>query len=473
MPLLVYAASLEGAISFWDTGEAQTVPWIFGIMHPTGFPAFTILAGIFAHVMPFGAVSWRIALFSALAMSGAAWLVFRIARELAGGALAALGAAWLFAFGQVVWTRGTRAEIHDVAVFFILASLYCALLWRRTGNSTALYLCAFAFGTGIATHSITVLLTPALLLVIFSARRLNRRQLLAASALFVLALCTYAYLPARSFIVDRAHLDPTAAIGKPPGNVFWDTDDPSTLGGFVRLVTGSEFPTRAALRGIINWHVYADNGPGFLHDVLESFTPVGLLLALGGLLAIFRRDRILAGALALALYLPAAFAFGYTVVADIDRYYFTAFATVAILAGLGAAALADIPVKARFWRAGAAIVPLALAVFLVWTNKATFAQASDNGAREAIDSVVARTPDRAILIAPWQQATALAYGAYVEKRLGARIVDSSWYGDDAAYIPAWVRMRPVYVVGELWGNVPGYHTKALGGWPPLYRVVKN
>ena len=102
-----------------------------------------------------------------------------------------------------------------------------------------------------------------------------------------------------------------------------------------------------------------------------------------------------------------------------------------------------------------------------------FAQPRSSGARAVITTVQRNTPKNAILIAPWLYATPLAYGAYVEKSLDGRIVETGWLSDDAARVPAWSQTRPVYVVGILFGDVPGYHIEPLRTSPALYRVVKD
>ena len=440
-------------------------------MHPTGFPAFTLLAGIFAHAFPAGAVSWRIALFCALAMSGCAWLVYRIVCELCESVPAAIGSAWLFAFGSVIWIRGTRPEIHDLALFFTLLALYCVLRWYRTQHAAFLSAAALSYGLGLATHSIVAFAAPALgLLVLLRAGALRWRECGAAALALVTGLAVYAYLPIRSAVVDSAHLDPAAALGKPPGNAFWNTDDPSQWTGFIRLVSGSDFPTGDALRSMFDPSVYAANGPQLVLDLYKDFTVAGLLLALAGAVAIFRRDRWLAIAFLLLALLPSAFVFGYTVVADMHRYFFDAVAVTAVFCGTGAGAIAALP--GRYARL-AAFVPALLAIVLLCSNRATFEQRFDRGASSLIAGVARATPDTAVIVAPWQQATALAYGAYVDGRLRHRIIDSSWYEDDAQYIPAWVKRYPVFVVGSPWGYVKGYELERVSISPEIYRVVSK
>ena len=57
-------------------------------------------------------------------------------------------------------------------------------------------------------------------------------------------------------------------------------------------------------------------------------------------------------------------------------------------------------------------------------------------------------------------ATPLAYGAYVERRLGRRIVVTGWPDDYAAYYPAWLADRPiVFVSDDPVINVPGVRVR--------------
>ncbi len=59
---------MRRSVDYWDTGEMQTVPWILGIAHPTGFPAFVLGGFLFSHLVPIGSVAFRMSLFSGIAM---------------------------------------------------------------------------------------------------------------------------------------------------------------------------------------------------------------------------------------------------------------------------------------------------------------------------------------------------------------------------------------------------------------------
>jgi 4-amino-4-deoxy-L-arabinose transferase-like glycosyltransferase len=471
VPLAVYASSLSSFPAYWDTGEAQTVPWIFGIMHPTGFPAFTVFAGMFAHAFPFGTVAWRIGFFSALAMSGCAWLVWRIAVLLETDVWIACAAAWVFALSDVAWTRGSRAEVHALAVFFALSALCASVAWYRSGNSRLLIAGALAWGLAIATHPIAVLLFPALLVALLE--RINTLR----AASFALAVCAfacgvslYAYLPLRSAAVTAARLDPTLSLGLPPGEAFWDNDHPSSRQGFVKELFGAEYGAGGALARMGSFDTYKQGVPSYADHLLTDLTPATLVFALAGIVLLWRRDDAQATLLLLAFALPTAFALAYTIEADPLRYYLIGYAVISALAGYG---LSRTMTAIRLPGAIRPATALLVAAALLIAHRNDFEQRTSTGSQAVIDGVVKNTPRNAILITPWIDATALAYGAYVERRLGDRIVVPSWLSENASRVPAWIHRRPVYVVGQIFGQVAGYQLLRVADEPDIYRIAPS
>jgi len=472
VPLEVYAASLEGAISYWDTGESQVVPWIFGIAHPTGFPAFTLAAGIFAHLFPLGTVAWRIAFFSAIAMSVACWAIFALLRELKSDVWIALGASWVFAFGEVAWTRGTRAEVHALAAAFAALTLYFCVRWYVRGEPKAFVLGALCWGLAIATHPLAVLLAPALVVALCGrVRALRLRTFAQALLLLMCGLALYSYLPVRSAMVTQAKLDPTLSLGIPPGRAFWDMDHPATWSGFRSFMSGSDYGATDAFAAALKLETYRTGAPPFLISLWSEFTALGIVLAAGGAVALARLRPWLAATLFLAAACPAIFAFGYSVEADIERYFLITFVVTAVFAGYGTNAIARaIP---ELLAVAILILPAIAAVLLI-LNRATFDQPQSIGAAGLIQTVQTKTPENAILLAPWIDSPALAYASYVDRSLGRRIVDSAWLSDEAGRVPGWVRAgRPVYVVERVFGSVPGFRLIRIPGSPDLYRIEKE
>ena len=464
--------SLDGSIGYWDTGESQVVPWIFGIAHPTGFPAFTLAAGAFAHVFAIGSVAWRIALFSAIAMSLVSWAIYRALRELRCDYWIALGSGWTFSFGEIAWTRGTRAEVHALAACFAALTLLFAIKWYLNGDRRAFVLGALFWGLAVATHPIASLLAPALIVLLCAGfRRIHPRGLAAALLVFACGAGLYAYLPLRSAIVTQERLDPTRALGIPPGSAFWDMNHPASRDGFVRFMSGSDYGVGGAFVAAIKPETYRDGVPPFFIELWREFTVVGLVLAAGGFFALVRRDRWLGISLVLAAAAPAIFALSYSTEADTGRYYLLPFIVAAIAAGYGAEAAA----RSEPTLKGISLVAMpAIALSLLIFNRGTFSQPKSTGAAGLIQTVVARTPDGAVLLAPWIDSTALAYAAYVDRSLGKRIVVSAWLSDEAPRVPGWIaRGRKVYVVGEVFGSVPGYKLVRVASSPDVFRIVRQ
>ena len=448
------------------------VPWIFGIAHPTGFPAFTLAAGIFAHLFPAGTVAWRIALFSAIAMSAACWAIFASLRELKCDVWIALGASWMFAFGEIAWTRGTRAEVHALAAGLAALTLYFCVRWYVRGEPRAFVNGALCWGLAIATHPVTVLLAPALLVALGArVRTLRLRTFAQGLLLFAIGVSLYAYLPIRSAIVTHARLDPTLALGLPPGKAFWDMNHPATWAGFRSFLSGSDYGAFHAFSAVLRPETYRTGAPPFFIYLWREFTALGILVAAAGAISLGRSRPWLAAALILAAVCPAVFAFGYAVEADLQRYYLISFIVTAILAGYGASTIAKAMPELRI--VSNLILP-AIAVTLLILNRSTFDQPKSSGAEGLIRTVQGGTPNDAVLLAPWIDSTALAYAAYVDRSLGRRIVDSAWLNDEAGRVPGWIRAgRHVYVVDQVFGSVPGYRLIRIPGSPDLYRIVKQ
>ena len=68
--LIVYVRTLLPGVSVGDWAEAQMVPSQLGILHPTGYPLYTIVGALFS-LIPVETVAYRANLLSAVAAAGA------------------------------------------------------------------------------------------------------------------------------------------------------------------------------------------------------------------------------------------------------------------------------------------------------------------------------------------------------------------------------------------------------------------
>ncbi len=229
--LLLYAWTAGPSIValYDDSLEFQLVCPTFGIAHPTGYPLYTLLCGLWSRVLfPLGNWAWRVNLFSALTGSAAVALVFAVAWRLADRNIwAGLGAAVAFGLSPVWWRQTTVAEVYALHILLIAGILWLALRLEPdsgrpqqvedgarsrkssrppagpsgSGPETPPLVPLFAaLGFALAHHRTVVLLGPGLVLYLLAtvpqAFRPQRAWLRWAGALLA-PLLLYLYIPLR------------------------------------------------------------------------------------------------------------------------------------------------------------------------------------------------------------------------------------------------------------------------------------
>ena len=458
IPLAIYIASAYHSVMYWDIGEMDTVPYILGIAHPPGFPLYTLIGWAFTHLVPIGSVAFRMSLLSALAMAGVCWFVFR---------LAGLAAALLFAFGEDAWTHATRAEAHALVALAFAALLFYLLRWLHGGRARDLYASALALGLGIAIHPVVATALPGLLAAIVARAHETAPRVFARAAAIVAASAAiwFCYLPLRSAYVNAQHLDPAAAYGVSDG-AFWNYGDPVLLDNWVGLVTGRDVGVNDVKYGFTA-RAYAQGVVRFGRLAVVELTPIGMVLAIAGMIVMFRRDLARA-IVACATTVPSAlFALGFSAESDVDRYFLPLFMLLAIAAG---AALASLR-RPRSRRAALGFTGLAI-VYLLLSQRHFFDQPYDDRAARDAAEIIRATPRDGIVVATWVIAPPLAYDAYVLHKTAQRTIVAAWYGDEIDRLPRWMATHPVYVAGTPQGSVPGYRLERMPTHADLYRVER-
>lgn len=216
---------------FDDSLELQLVAPTFGIAHPTGYPLYVILGGVWSRLLlPVGNWAWRMNLFSALAAAATVALVFGLARQLNPTATgksslgAGFAAALTFGVGSLWSSQATVAEVYALHGFFVVAILSVALRIGLFGcgvqNSEfglqfapppspralhsfppSLFHLFTLIGLALAHHRTTVLLLPALALyLLWSVPDIwrPRRVWLGWLAALLAPLLLYLWLPLRA-----------------------------------------------------------------------------------------------------------------------------------------------------------------------------------------------------------------------------------------------------------------------------------
>jgi Protein of unknown function (DUF2723) len=474
VPLVVLLASVRTSVGYWDTGDLQTVAWIGGIPYPTGFPGYVLVGWLWTHLLPLGSVAARLNALSAVAVAGGAAAVAATALLLDVVPVVAVLAGTTFAFANVVWLRGTYADVHPLGFAVAFAALALAVRWALRGDRRALATGTVLAGAAVAIDNTTVLILLGGVVATL-ARPWPWRLVARSLALAVLiVVAAYAYLPLRSAYVTAHRADPTLALGIPPGRPFWDDHHPATAEGFRSLVAGTEWGPHETLLVLFTPAAVRRATDRFGAE-LAADEPQGLLVvALIGLGFVTAQAPLVGLGLVLAGIVPALFGAAYPAEADPERYVLALYAVIALAVAVAADRTARAFGRERPALALAAVCALLAAVSVrdVVRGHELFAFRDNAEAAELGARVAAGTRDGAVVVAPWDWATALAYHAYVDRALGGRIVVCALPREHLEEYAAWMRGRQVTIVSDGTPELPGYRTRKLtDGSPQVYEIV--
>ena len=199
--LVVYVRTLLPGVSFGDWAEAEMIPSRLGILHPTGYPLYSLVGTLFS-LIPVGSVAYRANLLSAVAAAGAVAVMVLIAVRLGVRPVVAFAAGLALAFTGTIWQEATFSEMNGLHVFIVALLLHRALVWREERRDRDLLLGALLGGLCVSNHGLAITVVPIVILfVLADARREIRARpmlLVKAGAVFALGLLPYLWLPLRA-----------------------------------------------------------------------------------------------------------------------------------------------------------------------------------------------------------------------------------------------------------------------------------
>lgn len=316
--LVLYVISLAPTVAtvFDDSLEFQVVLPSLGIAHPTGYPLYTLLGGLFS-LLPLGDDAWRVNLLSAVAGAAAVGVLFLAARQLGSSRLAAAAMAAVFAVSSTWWSQATIAEVYTLHGLFVALILLLTL----RGNGTRAPWLALVFGLSLTHHRMTLLLAPgvAVYLLWNDPGVLRRpRDLLMLAGAFLLPLLLYAWLPLRG--LTSSSLDGAYSNSVP---------------GFLRHVLASDYGS------FLSGNPLAVERPWQypISLLTNQVGLVGLLLGLTGWLRFPQQPRRLT-LLALVFAVNLIFAAAYKT-ADVDVFYIPATMVWLLVASVGLTLVLD------------------------------------------------------------------------------------------------------------------------------------
>ena len=275
----VYLWTMWPTVAGGDSGELTAVAYTLGIVHPPGYPLFTMLGHLFTY-LPVGTIGYRVNLLSVVCSLGAhAFLFFTIYRLTKKSWLAAALTLTL-AFSALTWRYAILAEVFALNNLFASALIYGFVRVLQTKSTRLVYLLSFVFGLGLTNHHTLLFVgAPVGVYLIWHLRErlLKAKSLLLIFGLFFLGFLPYAYL--------------FWASGRTP-LVAWG--DITTWDGFTTHLFRKEYgtfklATEGSNRNPLFWGLLY-----FIQNFAETVLYVGLIpFAMGIYLIVKKRAHLL------------------------------------------------------------------------------------------------------------------------------------------------------------------------------------
>ena len=435
---------LPAAVGLGDEAEAQTVPYILGIAHPTGFPLYTLLGWLWSHALVFSTVAWRLNAFAAFCTAAGVTGVFLLARELSQQRIVSALAALAFAFGATTWLDALHANAQVLSAPLTVFVLWTAIVFARTGNVRFLVASCACNGFALATHPNALWTLPAIAVAaVWQRKAIRTGSGLIAIVALIVPLSLYAYFPIRSSIVAAQGLDPGAAAPLfGAGRLDWDINSPRTFDGFLDEVLGRKYGAAFAVSKMGQSSTLPLAVQLWGSMLSRQYGVLLLALAAVGLTALLYADRRALSILIVGTVAGIAFLYSYRHDAHLSRYAFVSFAVVAALSAacvrLTPWLFAQRPVRIVSTVALLAVVTFALSQFrpagipLEQTGLGIIAEVEHD------------VPDGAIVVAQWDMATPLGYASYVSHTFGSRTIVGGWPANFYDESLRWAKVRPTY-----------------------------
>jgi len=176
-----------------DSGDFLNGVLTLGIVHPPGYPLYTILGHLFSYI-PLGDPGYRVNLFSALWGALCLGVLFLNLRILSTAPIHAIFVCLSLGFTTVFWSKTAVAEVYSFNVFLLALMVFSILSYNRGKKTWQLYLVGLTTGLALSNHYPLVILSGAGLIFLLDYKDLRFSNTLKASLFMALGLTPYLYL---------------------------------------------------------------------------------------------------------------------------------------------------------------------------------------------------------------------------------------------------------------------------------------
>ncbi|OGK15580.1 hypothetical protein A3H80_03690 [Candidatus Roizmanbacteria bacterium RIFCSPLOWO2_02_FULL_37_19] len=260
-----------------DAGDLVSAAFVGGIAHPPGYPLYSFL-GFLISKIPISTVAWRIGLLSSIPSALALSILFLFIKKLTKSISISLITTAILACTYIFWLYSIVPEVFALHLAISISLLYALYIWSINYQVRYLYTGALLFGLGLAHHHIIIFLAPAIISLLWHHKKhlpVQKTMSIRLMGFFILGLIPYiwAYISALSVPY-----------------IVWN--DPTTLTGFIQLVTRAQYGTfQAAIHYAQTLQSRLLQFPIILEFYITDFTYIGLALSLIGNIGLYRDKK--------------------------------------------------------------------------------------------------------------------------------------------------------------------------------------
>ncbi|MBU0732036.1 DUF2723 domain-containing protein [Patescibacteria group bacterium] len=280
----VYGLTVSPTVTAEDSGEFIIAAYDLGILHPSGYPIYSIIGKVFSSI-PIGEVGWRVNMMSAFFGALACSLLYVFTQNTIKSKFkrpVGITIALLLGFAATIWEQALIAEVYTLNLFFTILGLLLISFWVKTKKNHWLYLFALGYGLSLTNHLYLMLaMAPlyALYILLYNWQIIKKwKVILIMALLFIIGLTPYLFLPIRS--------------GQDP---FLDWGNTESWENFMYHVERKQYGGSQLGQDMGNQEIMAARFAhlkDYFKDRLPEQFSLGLLLpALFGLYWLYRKDK--------------------------------------------------------------------------------------------------------------------------------------------------------------------------------------
>jgi hypothetical protein len=229
--LVVYFITLCPTIFADDCGEIATAVATGGVMHPPGYPLYTLIGQLFIKVVPWGESAHRLGLLSCVCAAAAVAVTFLLARLAGAGRAWSVAGALTLAFSQALWMQATKVETYALNALLVSLLLYGAFVVSKSASPKTFLATALCGGLALTNHLTVVWLIPAL--AVLTLPTLYRKHGAARFVGLLVAAIVLCLAPLPLYLTEMV------AARSHPGGQIWG--DPSNFHRLWLHVTGARY----------------------------------------------------------------------------------------------------------------------------------------------------------------------------------------------------------------------------------------